>query len=1007
MAKEAGNKDSEGLAYMWLGVAHRGLDNIQKAIEFFHHGLSIAKETGNEDFEETAYLNLGAAYQSLRDSKNAIEFYEQGLSIATKTGHEDLKVITYGSIGNVYGSLGDFQNAIKLFQQGLDIANKTGNKDLEGKLYESLNDAYCSLDDFQKAIEFFQQGLSIAKENGNKDSEGIAYERLGDGHLSLGNFEKGIEFFHLGRSVAKETGKIDLEGTACGKLADAYFCLNDFQNAFEFFRQALGIAKEFVNQYPEAVAYRSLCGAFESVEDYQRGIKFLQQGLTFAIKEGIKRAAFWKDFWNALHSLANLIPNVEVAAKFENIFCYDNVFRDLEVVAEFIQPFLGMKEEHRGNEDLEADYGRMLSYFFLGQVYVLFGDYQRGIESSQQGLSIAIETGNKDLEAAFHTILGRAYLALEDIQKASESSKKGLTLGKEIGDEYAQATALFSLGSTHGFLCDFQKRVEFSQQGLSIAKISGDKFVAARAYADLGNAYCSLDDYLKAVETYQEGLILAKETGDKRTQAEIYLNIGCVLVQLDDLSRGEECFNCSMTLLEEMLGLLKKDEWKVSFRDQYRVYQHLWRLQVRQGRTIEALSTAERGRAQALADLMKLQYGVKLIQSSPEEQMKRIATLSVQTSSPTIFLAEDEESVNIWVLLESGTWQFVRKEISQALTDWTNKSYKQIGVKEPVRCEDRSFGDESDDEEVEELSDRGENEKDSASSQDNSDALKILHEVIFTTISQWITNDELIIVPDGSSFLIPYAALVDQQSRYLSERLRIRLAPSLTTLSLLTQCLEEHHSKSGALLVGNPWVQTVRLEGDKFQQLPGAAKEVKTIGKMLNIEPLTGTNATKDQVLSKLHSVSLVHIAAHGCAKTGEIILSPNNVNSEKPPKEDFLLTMADVLNAKLKAKLVVLSCCHSGTGKIRAEGVVGIARAFLGAGARAVVASLWAISDEATMAFMTHFYECLMAGQSASKSLNQTMKWMREFDDFRAVRHWAPFVLIGDDVTMDFEKSR
>ena len=84
-------------------------------------------------------------------------------------------------------------------------------------------------------------------------------------------------------------------------------------------------------------------------------------------------------------------------------------------------------------------------------------------------------------------------------------------------------------------------------------------------------------------------------------------------------------------------------------------------------------------------------------------------------------------------------------------------------------------------------------------------------------------------------------------------------------------------------------MQTVRLEGDKFQQLPGAEKEVKTIGKMLNIEPLTGTNATKAQVLSKLHSVSLVHIAAHGCATTGEIILSPNNANSEKPPKEDFL----------------------------------------------------------------------------------------------------------------------
>ena len=62
---------------------------------------------------------------------------------------------------------------------------------------------------------------------------------------------------------------------------------------------------------------------------------------------------------------------------------------------------------------------------------------------------------------------------------------------------------------------------------------------------------------------------------------------------------------------------------------------------------------------------------------------------------------------------------------------------------------------------------------------------------------------------------------------------------------------------------------------------------------------------------------------------------------------------------------------CYSGRGEIKAEGVVGIARAFLGAGARSVIASLWALSDEATLEFMKHFYEHLVAGKSASKSLH------------------------------------
>ena len=351
----------------------------------------------------------------------------------------------------------------------------------------------------------------------------------------------------------------------------------------------------------------------------------------------------------------------------------------------------------------------------------------------------------------------------------------------------------------------------------------------------------------------------------------------------------------------------------------------------------------------------------------------------------------------------------MEKKINGTLKDMTDKTFEQIRTTEPAKCEDRSL-DDPDDETVEDLSDRGKDEKEFISSPAGNDTLRELYDVMIAPISHLIEDEELIIVPDGSSFLIPYAALVDQKSRYLSETLRIRLAPSLTSLRLLIDCPEERHSTSGALLVGDPWIETVRLKSQKkkprrYTQLPGAEKEVKMIGQILNVEPLMGKNATKDQVLRKLHSVSLVHIAAHGSAERGEILLSPNLGSSKPPEEKDFLLTMKDVLDAKLNAKLVVLSCCHSGRGKIKAEGVVGIARAFLGAGARSVIASLWEIDDDATLTFMKHFYEHLVKGQTASKSLHEAMKMMRESDEFNAVKYWAPFMLIGDDVTLNFDQ--
>ena len=129
----------------------------------------------------------------------------------------------------------------------------------------------------------------------------------------------------------------------------------------------------------------------------------------------------------------------------------------------------------------------------------------------------------------------------------------------------------------------------------------------------------------------------------------------------------------------------------------------------------------------------------------------------------------------------------------------------------------------------------------------------------------------------------------------------------------------------------------------------------------------------------------------------GEIALSPICSSERTPSKKNFMLTMEDISKVGIRAKLVVLSCCHSGRGKImKAEGVVGIARAFIASGARSVLVSLWLLNDRSTKEFMIRFYGHLVHDNlSASKALHQSMKWMRETKKY-TVSDWAPFVLIG-----------
>ena len=659
---------------------------------------------------------------------------------------------------------------------------------------------------------------------------------------------------------------------------------------------------------------------------------------------------------------------------------------DFRKAIEFYQLSLPIAIE-TGDKELKG-----IVYNNLGGAYYSLSEFRKAIEFYQLSLPIGIETGNKNSVGTVYNNLGLAYHSLGDFRKAIEFYQLSLPIVTETRNKNWKGKVYNNLGLVHAALGDFRKAMDFYQLSLPIAIETGDKGFEGVVYNNLSPGYKSLGDVRKAIEFCQTSLNIVTETGDKVSEAICYYNLACLLYLDGDFFKAEESCKSSIKLFEKIRALLQeKDGWKIMFRDKYdEPFRLLWQVQLHQGKILEALFTAEGGRAQTLMDLMKSQYNVrKSIWSPSEQDMELKMSISSLISSPTLFLAEKEKdletSLSFWLLLNGQRCQMMQKKINGNLTSLIHQTYENIGVKIVVRC--KPF---------------------TSQQEDEGAALKRLYDLVIAPFSHLIKGDELIIVPDRSSFWIPYAALVNQHSRYLSETLRIRLVPSLTSLKLLAECPESYRSTSGALLVGNPWVETVRIKDNKpFPQLPGAEQEAEMIGQILNIKPLTGKDATKNLVLSRLNSVSLVHLAAHGCPETGEIILSPNLTDAIRPKEEDFLLTMADVLDLQLRAKLVVLSCCYSARGEINAEGVVGIARAFLGAGARSVIASLWALNDEATLEFMKHFYEHLVAGQSASKSLHHAMKWMRESEEFKAVKYWAPFVLIGDDVTLNFESTK
>ncbi|XP_058962221.2 tetratricopeptide repeat protein 28-like [Pocillopora verrucosa] len=518
---------------------------------------------------------------------------------------------------------------------------------------------------------------------------------------------------------------------------------------------------------------------------------------------------------------------------------------------------------------------------------------------------------------------------------------------------------------------------------------------------------------------------MSRDIGDRRGEFEILQHYAILYLSQDKKEESLSCLYLCIEKYEELRYFLgANDQFKTSFLEHSGIfpYKLLCSLLCDTGNARDALYVEELGRARGLSDLMVEKYSVGThISANPQSWFGVENIFKKKNNCSCLYISYFDSDLRLWILKKSGVLHYrrisVEENLVQAglpkdlrLSQFLDGNFRSLGILPTKDCEDRSLN-------MVKLQPLSPAQKSSARlrlvEEDDEDededekvisGLFLCYKMFIAPVYDLLEEPEVIIVPDRSLYKVPFAALSEKEgAQYLSETHRIRVIPSLTTLKIIQDSPEDYHSNTGALIIGNPKVNWL-------PPLPSARKEAEMVGRLLGVLPLVGEEATKQAVLERISSVSLIHFAAHGDAERGEIALSPipstSNRRNAILPHEDYMLTMADVSRVKVRAKLVVLSCCHSGRGHIRAEGVIGIARAFLGSGARSVLVALWAISDSATEQLMSRFYEHLVEGESASESLHQAMKWMRKSKS-TSVSEWASFTLIGDDVRLGFDKQR
>jgi CHAT domain-containing protein len=298
-----------------------------------------------------------------------------------------------------------------------------------------------------------------------------------------------------------------------------------------------------------------------------------------------------------------------------------------------------------------------------------------------------------------------------------------------------------------------------------------------------------------------------------------------------------------------------------------------------------------------------------------------------------------------------------------------------------------------------------------------------LYSLLFAPIPKTLLLPRLIIVPDGTLNRLPFEALREPGGHYLIRSHVVFYAPSATTLYILRNQRQPTPPQMAFLGVGGVDYQPSTLvvnraeiggllssvlrglddfAGVRLDDLPATRQELIDASRVLgarNSVLLTGHNVAKTAfVHESLGDFSIIHFAAHAVATPKFPERSALILGRTPHSNDDGLLQARDIAKLNLNADLVTLSACDTANGKLEGEeGVTSLVQAFLLAGAKSVLASVWKVDDASTAALMKQFYTHIAQGEDEASALRDAELDLLNQLDNPAPAYWAGFILTGD----------
>jgi CHAT domain-containing protein len=963
-----------------------------------------------------AWRSAGDVYVILSDYKQALNYYQRALEISRKANNQVEALEALNGIGYAYIYLGEGQKALRYItkvnkecRQLPPSIDNSIKRDLEARTLNNMGEAYYALGDLKASLKMYTEALELWTATNDRRGLALAHLDLGYSYTDLGDLQEATEHYLQSLALWKEIGDHQGEALASTALGGIYSFLGDNQQALNSHKEALALFRVIGNRQGAAAAINGVAQAYENLSDYKMALENYQLGLD--LYQTINNRDFIALNKYYIGRVYFSMGEREQARSFYlQALSLSREVHDRQIEAHVLKG-LGIIDSSEGN-NAEA----LKRFLKVLQLYNTIG-YLRG-------------------KAYTLNSIGHIYYTLGNPARALACFRQALPIISATEDSRGEALTRYNMASVEYVLGNLNEALSQIKESINIIEASRIKVDSK----DLRTSYFA--QAYKHYELYIDLLMqIYKQQGAES-------NYATAAFLASERARARSLLDM---LTEEKLNLDQSTPGNLLVREQ----ELAQRLNAKTEYRTRLLSSdhAPVEADEVDKEIRTLSREYEVVQSQIREKNPRYAAIT-QPDQVRIQDIQAELRNDDTLLLEfslgnerSYLWAVSPTSINayelpgRAVIESTvNKVYDLLTARQRL---------------YEGKAPQGREFIESAELDYLREASALSWTLLGPVASQ-LGSRRLLIVADGPLQYIPFEALPvpnrpadanlqegsqarPPEPRLLIDDHEVVELPSASILVAIRRDIKQSAASKTVAVLADPVFdkddprlhQGGKQESDTVQsqkfddaylnralrtlngedssstvpRLPGSLQEAKAIMATIPLSEgmmAVGFEATRERVMSEdLKHYRIIHLATHGILDNERPEMSGlifSLVDSNGNSRSGYL-RLKDIYGLHMQADLVVLSACRTGLGQnVQGEGLIGLTGAFMYAGSKGVVASLWKVDDEATAELMKNFYASMLKdGLPPASALRAAKQAMRAKNQWHSPYFWAAFVLHGE----------